>query len=80
MQSIAHYPGNRPLTRERIVARKWAQFYGGMSAYRETRRDISLMLGMSLKYSAADVCAIDQGNVHAGRYCLEFLEVDFLKA
>jgi hypothetical protein len=36
MEAIAPYPGDQPMTRERIiVARKWAQFYGGPSAYRE---------------------------------------------
>ena len=35
-RSIAPYPGNQPITRERIIiARKWPQFYGGLSAYRE---------------------------------------------
>ena len=36
MQAIAPYPGDQPITRERIViARKWPQFYGGLTAYRE---------------------------------------------
>ena len=33
LESIAPYPGDQPITRERIIlARKWAQFYGGLSA------------------------------------------------
>ena len=36
MESIAPYPGDQPITRERIIiARKWAQFYGGLTAFRE---------------------------------------------
>lgn len=36
LESIAPYPGDQPITRERImIARKWAQFYGGLSAYRD---------------------------------------------
>ena len=32
MESIAPYPGDQPITRERIIiARKWAQFYGGLT-------------------------------------------------
>ena len=31
LESIAPYPGNQPITRERIIiARKWAQYYGGL--------------------------------------------------
>ncbi len=42
LESIAPYPGDQPITRERIIiARKWAQFYGGLSAY---RRRLSLFL------------------------------------
>src|SRR3546814_272251 len=36
LESIAPYPGDQPITRERIIiARKWPQFYGGMTAYRD---------------------------------------------
>src|SRR5690606_17589118 len=36
LESIAPYPGDEPITRDRIViARKWPQFYGGLTAYRE---------------------------------------------
>ena len=35
LKSIAPYPGSSPLTRQRIViSRKWAQYDGGLSAYR----------------------------------------------
>src|SRR3546814_19487999 len=36
LESIAPYPGDQPITRERIIIdRKWPQFYGGMTAYRD---------------------------------------------
>jgi pimeloyl-ACP methyl ester carboxylesterase len=35
LQALGEYPGAEPLTLERIVTcRKWAQYYGGLSAYR----------------------------------------------
>src|SRR3546814_8971145 len=38
LESIAPYPGDQPITRERIIiARKWPQFYGGMTAYRDRK-------------------------------------------
>jgi pimeloyl-ACP methyl ester carboxylesterase len=79
LESIAPYPGDRPITRERIViARKWPQFYGGLSAFRAESPyffDASLL---SPEYEAADRAAIDEGNVFTlGRILPEFLEVDF---
>lgn len=39
LESIAPYPGDQPITRERIVtARKWAQFYGGLTADRDSSK------------------------------------------
>ena len=36
MESIAPYPGDQPITRERIIiARKWPQYFGGLTAYRD---------------------------------------------
>jgi pimeloyl-ACP methyl ester carboxylesterase len=79
LESIAPYPGDQPITRERIViARKWAQFYGGLTAYREESRYFFNAPLLSPEYSAADVCAVDQGNVFTlGRVLPEFLEVDY---
>lgn len=79
LQSIAPYPGNKPITRERIIiARKWAQFYGGLSAYRKDFKyyfDASLL---SSEYDDADRCAVDKGNLFTlGRILPEFLNVDF---
>ena len=79
MESIAPYPGDRPITRERIIiARKWAQFYGGLTAYREESRYFFNAPLLSPEYSAADVCAVDQGNVFTlGRVLPEFVNVDY---
>jgi pimeloyl-ACP methyl ester carboxylesterase len=79
LESIAPYPGERPITRERIIiARKWAQFYGGLSAYREESRYFFNAPLLSPEYAAADVCAVDQGNVFTlGRVLPEFLNVDY---
>ena len=80
LESIAPYPGDRPITRERIViARKWPQFYGGMTAHRDG--SAKYFYGASLlspEYDAADAKAIDAGNVFTlGRILPEFLEVDY---
>ena len=80
LESIAPYPGDRPITRERIIiARKWPQFYGGMSAYRDgSARYFFGAALLSPEYDAADAKAIDAGNVFTlGRILPEFLEVDY---
>ena len=81
LKKIAPYPGDTPITRERIVAaRKWAQFYGGLSAYRESSEYFYDAPLMSPEYDADDACAIDRGNVFTlGRVLPEFLEVDYSK-
>lgn len=56
----------------------WAQFYGGLSAYREDSRYYFEAPLLSPEYDAAGVAAIDQGNLFTlGRILPEFLEVDF---
>lgn len=79
LESIAPYPGDRPITRERIViARKWAQHYGGLSAYREHSAYYFQAPLLSPEYGPEAVAAIDQGNRFTlGRVLPEFLEVDF---
>jgi pimeloyl-ACP methyl ester carboxylesterase len=79
LEAIAPYPGDRPITRDRIIAaRKWAQYYGGLSAYRDTSRYFFRAPLLSPEYSAADVCAIDNGNLFTlDRIMPEFLAVDF---
>lgn len=79
LEAIAPYPGEGPITRDRIIAaRKWAQHYGGLSAYRETSRYFFRASLLSPEYSAADVCAIDNGNLFTlDRIMPEFQAVDF---
>ena len=79
LNSIAPYPGNQPITRERIIiARKWAQYYGGLSAYRsETGYYFKAPL-LSPEYAKKDIAGIDDGNVFTlGKVIDEFLNVDF---
>ncbi|NUS37733.1 MAG: alpha/beta hydrolase [Lysobacter sp.] len=79
LATIAPYPGDAPITRERIViARKWAQYYGGLSAFRSDSKYYFDGPLLSPDYDAADVCAIDKGNLATlGRILPEFLAVDF---
>ena len=79
LESIAPYPGDAPITRDRIIiARKWPQFYGGLTAYREDSTYFFDAPKLSPEYAAADVAAIDKGNVFTlGRVLEEFLDVDF---
>lgn len=79
MESIAPYPGDEPITRERIIiARKWPQYYGGMTAYRAESPYYHRGPWLSPEYDADDVAAINDGNVFTlWRILPEFLEVDF---
>lgn len=81
LKSISPYPGSEPLTRQRIIiARKWAQYYGGLSAYRSESKYYFNAPLLSPEYNAADVDAIDAGNLATlGRILPEFLAVDFKK-
>ncbi len=78
LESIAPYPGDKPITRERIIiARKWAQFYGGLSAYREDSKYFFNAPELSPEYSGDDICAIDKGSMFTlGRILPEFLDID----
>ncbi|PJJ60282.1 alpha/beta fold hydrolase [Hymenobacter chitinivorans] len=79
LRSIAPYPGNQPITRERIIiARTWPQYYGGLSAYRSTSDYYFNAPLLSPAYTAAETAAIDQGNQFTlGRLLPAFLQVDF---
>lgn len=79
LESIAPYPGDKPITRERIIiARKWPQFYGGLSAYRDDSKYYFDAAKLSPEYSEDDARAIDQGSVFTlGKILPEFLKVDF---
>ena len=79
MESIAPYPGDQPITRERIViARKWPQYFGGLTAYRDDSKYFFDAPLLSPEYDAKDVAAIDQGSLFTLEKILpEFLELDF---
>jgi pimeloyl-ACP methyl ester carboxylesterase len=79
LESIAPYPGDKPITRERIViARKWPQFFGGLSAYRENSAFYFDAPLLSPEYDAKDAAAIDQGSLFTLEKILpEFLSVDY---
>ena len=79
LESIGPYPGNTPITRERIIiARKWPQFYGGLTAFREDSTYYFRAPRLSPDYDDRDRCAINQGSVFTlDRLMPEFLEVDF---
>jgi pimeloyl-ACP methyl ester carboxylesterase len=79
LESIGPYPGDQPITRERIIiARKWPQFYGGLTAYREDSTYYFRAPRLSPDYDDRDRCAIDQGNVFTlDKLMPEFLAVDF---
>ncbi|HVI47295.1 MAG TPA: alpha/beta hydrolase [Chitinophaga sp.] len=81
LQSIAPYPGDKPVTRDRIIiARKWPQYYGGLTAYREESMYFYNGPLLSPDYERKDVRAIDDGNIFTlGRILPEFLAVDFKK-
>jgi pimeloyl-ACP methyl ester carboxylesterase len=78
LQSIAPYPGNKPITRERIiVARKWPQYFGGLTAYRNNSNYFFRAPLLSPEYSAKEMDAINNGSLFTlGRILPEFLQVD----
>jgi pimeloyl-ACP methyl ester carboxylesterase len=80
IEAILPYPGDQPITRERIVAaRKWPQHYGGLSAYRDERNLYHFGAArLSPDYDEADRAAINQGSMFTlGRLLDEFVTVDF---
>jgi pimeloyl-ACP methyl ester carboxylesterase len=79
MESIAPYPGNEPITRERIIiARKWPQYYGGLSAYKSDSVYYFRAPMLSPEYDQADWEAIGEGSqMTLGTVLKEWTEVDF---
>jgi len=79
LASIAPYPGDKPITRERIViARKWPQHYGGLSAFRSESRYYFQGPMLSPDYDPAQIEAIDRGSLLTlERILPEFVGVDF---
>lgn len=79
LEAIGPYPGKQPLTRERIItARKWAQYYGGLVAFKNEFGYYFNAPLLSPEYDEKATAAIDQGNLLTlGQLLPEFLEVDF---
>lgn len=80
IESIMPYPGDQPITRERIVAaRKWPQHYGGMAAFRdETNLWFYGAARLSPDYDAQDRVALNAGSLFTlDRLLDEFVQVDF---
>ncbi len=79
LKSIAPYPGNKPITRERIIiARKWPQHYGGLTAFRNNSKYYFRAPLLSPEYSEKDIAAIDNGSLFTlERILPAFLNVDF---
>jgi pimeloyl-ACP methyl ester carboxylesterase len=79
LESLAPYPGDKPLTRELIVTeRKWAQHYGGLSAYRSDSTYYFKAPWLSPLYDETDVRAINQGSLLTlDRILGEWAAVDF---
>ncbi|NIK57047.1 alpha/beta fold hydrolase [Kribbella shirazensis] len=77
--SIAPYPGDKPVTRERIiVARQWAQYRGGLSAYRDDSLYFFGAPELSPEYTVEETETIGEGNEFTlGRVLDEMLAVDF---
>ncbi|CAA9286857.1 MAG: Proline iminopeptidase [uncultured Cytophagales bacterium] len=79
LQSIAPYPGDKPITRERIIiARKWPQYFGGLTAYRNNSAYFFNAPLLSPEYAEKETDAIDLGSLFTlGRILPEFLNVNF---
>ncbi|GAC1433440.1 MAG: alpha/beta hydrolase [Burkholderiaceae bacterium] len=79
MELIAPYPGDQPITRERIIiARKWPQYYGGLSAFRNASSYYFDAPLLSPEYDEANIRAIDEGSLFTlGKILPEFVSVDF---
>jgi len=79
MESIVPYPGNEPVTDDRIsIVRKWSMYYGGFTAYREVPVFYYYASFLSPDYSSLEREAIDGGALFTIPKILpELLKVDF---
>ncbi|MEV0797778.1 alpha/beta hydrolase [Kribbella sp. NPDC050281] len=79
LASIAPYPGDEPVTRDRIIiAREWAQYRGGLTAYRSDSTYFFQAPLLSPEYTLDEGETIGEGNMFTlGRVLDELLEVDF---
>ncbi|MEU4194552.1 alpha/beta hydrolase [Kribbella sp. NPDC026611] len=79
LASIAPYPGDVPLTRDRIIiARKWAQYRGGLSAYRDDSLYFFGAPMLSPDYTLDELETLGEGNQFTlGRVLGEMLATDY---
>jgi pimeloyl-ACP methyl ester carboxylesterase len=72
LNSIAPYatPGKRIDLKDGIVAHKWADFFGGVMAYRTSQEDESHAARLSPDYTDAESPRIYDGNEFSERYLL----------
>jgi pimeloyl-ACP methyl ester carboxylesterase len=64
MAAISPYPGAEPITRDRvIIARKWPQYYGGLTAFRSNSKYYFQGGRLSPEYTDDDLTAIDRGSI-----------------
>ena len=79
LEALAPYPGDGPLTFERIGAqRKWVMAFGGLAAYRDNARYYFNAPTLSPTYEAADIDAIDEGGrISVSALLPEMTVVDF---
>lgn len=79
MATIEPYPGEQPVTLERVlVARKWPQHYGGLSAHRAESDYYFNAPDLSPLYTADDVEALRAGSAFTvPRVLNQMLEFDF---
>ncbi len=62
LRALGEYPGEEPLTVERIVTcRRWAQYYGGLSAYRSDFAYFTESQELSPYYTDTDLSLIGVG-------------------
>ncbi len=79
LEAMAPYPGNGPLTLDRIGMRsKWEMYYGGLAWGRKDYQFDVDAEELSPDYSREDLDAIDKGSLFSLKYLLpELLAVDF---
>jgi pimeloyl-ACP methyl ester carboxylesterase len=79
LESIMPYPGDQPITRDRIiVARKWPQHYGGLTAFREESTYFFQAPFLSPQYEPNEIASVTQGNQFTlERILPEFMGVDY---
>ena len=77
LKSIYPYPGDNISREKVIIARKWTQYYGGLSAYRKNSDYYFNAASLSPNYSLREVTAIDAGTYFTlGKVLKELSKVD----